>query len=318
MRVQPNIFWFLWVMMIPACRDRADPVASKFALKRGDIQKIELRSQLFGLQSFQYKEGRWYLHDSLLVRPDAIDNIFKVLTGVQIHYEPPRAAWSMISETIQREGLAIRVYDGQNHLLTSYALGGSTNDERGTYAQMAQVASPVVIRVPGFEGNLATRFLMDAAEWRDRMIIDLNQEDLYSIRITYPSEMFNSFELQKQGTGWIVRNAVGLQLPSYPAIINDYLNKLEKIGAESIENRFEQKEAVLASTPHAIMEIKMARSPHVTRTIKAYSNLLNGQLDTERLFIYDGKDFYLAQWRILFPIFRPLEYFSTREPEHKH
>lgn len=82
------------------------------------------------------------------------------------------------------------------------------------------------------------------------------------------------------------------------------------VGCEGIENDFKYKDLVINSGPHAILEIGIDGKP--MRKIVFYPNTLEGDADKERMFVYDGKDFFLAQIRILQKVFRPIDYFIAK------
>ncbi len=303
---------FLAVLLsFVSCKEDRERVESDFKIAdTGKIQSIEISSDYRAIQKLEKKNNTWWLNDSLRVRPDAIENILRILPNIKVMFYPPRLAWENMLHAIQHEGVHLIIRDAGNRVLKDMRLGGSTNDERGTYAIIEGAKKPFVVQVPGFEGNLATRFIMDNIDWRDRMIIDENPDDIQKIKMTYPAQMSAGFSIEKTDAGYTLEDEHGKKLNSLTPMINTYLTELSKIGCEAIVNEFKYKDTVFLDIPHAVLTLVINNQPE--RTLKFYSNNLEGEADPERMFVYDGKDFYLAQIRILRKLFRPLGYFQVK------
>ncbi|MEP7321001.1 MAG: DUF4340 domain-containing protein [Saprospiraceae bacterium] len=274
------------------------------------INKIEISGK-WGLQTIKIKNERWWLNDTIKVRPDAIENILKILPSIKVKVFPPKSSWEFMIKAIQEEGVKVRFYTAKNKLLKSLLIGGTTNDERGTYAMLEGSSQPYIIHVPGFEGSLASRFILREAEWRDRMIIEENADDIQSIQVDYSNNPELSFRIEQKSTFLFTVTDLKHQeiLGSMP-LIKTYLQGFNKVPCEGIENDFGNKNLVLNSAPFVWLQIKIKNKP--VRNIKFYTMEAVGEEDKERMFVYDERDFYLAQWRNLKKIFRSIDYFKVK------
>lgn len=296
--------------IIFSCKENSSHSEPEFACSDvNQISKIELHSSRFNTQTLTKNDVNWYLNDSILVRPDAIANILKVIPSIKIMYYPPKVAWENMIESIIREGGSVAFKDKNNKIVKSYHLGGTTNDERGTYAMLANDTKPFVVHVPGFEGNIATRFFMKNLDWRDRDIMIIDQKSLRYFKLTYIDDIHQSFEIINNKGSYKLKDHLGSEKMFSKELVLDYLGTLKSIGSESIENDFKYKDMVLASTPHAILEYTQGEK---SKRLIFYANRLEGLPDPERMFVFDGKDFYLAQIRILQKLFRGIDYFELK------
>ncbi|MEZ4906911.1 MAG: hypothetical protein R2771_04540 [Saprospiraceae bacterium] len=55
-------------------------------------------------------------------------------------------------------GIKAEIYNKDGEILKSYYVGGSPQNSIGTYFLMTGAASPLVMTMPGFTGNLKVRF----------------------------------------------------------------------------------------------------------------------------------------------------------------
>lgn len=285
-----------------------ETIETDFAISRPEqINSIEIFHRGVKDQILEKSDGSWILNQKYKIRSDAMDNILRILPDLKVLYYPPKTAWENMERAIREEGVKLVFKDGSGRLIKSFSLGGTTNDERGTYAILEGAAKPYVIHVPGFEGSLANRFNMTEAEWRDRMIFHEKKEELQKLIIRYPAQPSMGFELEKQGELWVLFNSSHIKVNTSPALIQSYLDDYDRVGAESIENEYRYIPQVLASAPHAVIEWH-SRDGSV-RTIKFYPVMNEGQTGVDRFYVYDGRDFFLAQMRILQKIFRSIDSF---------
>ena len=301
----------LLIIILFSCRQNTVTVEENFKIRNATaINKIEIESKRFGLQRLQVKNSGWYLNDSTKIRKDAIENILRIVPYVKVMNFPPKAAWDQMLIALRNEGGTIRFINRSGDEIKTWHIGGTTNDERGTYGMVAGSTKPYVIHVPGFEGSLGTRFFMENKEWRSRMILDEEKISITHLKLIYPETGEAGFEIIQGSGEYALFDAKRIKKIGSQELISSYLDQISVIGCESIENDFKHKEIIINSTPHAVMEIAVNDRP--IRRIAFFSNTLEGEADTERMFVYDGKDFYLAQIRILQKIFRPIEYFTVK------
>lgn len=299
------------ILNLFSCRQDPVKVEENFRIRNvSAINRIEIESKRYGLQKLQVKNSGWYLNDSIKIRKDAIENILRIVPYVKVMNFPPKAAWDQMSLAMRNEGGTIRFINRSGDEIRSWHIGGTTNDERGTYGMVAGSSKPYVIHVPGFDGSIATRFFMENKEWRSRMILDEVKNSISHLKLVYPETPDSGFEIIQGSGGYILFDRKHIKKVASQELIALYLDQISIIGCESIENDFKYKEIVINTTPHAVMEIAINDKPN--RKISFFTNTLEGDADKERMFVYDGKDFYLAQIRILQKIFRPIEFFVVK------
>ena len=303
------IFPFL---LLIHCRNNKVEQEIQFSIQNTEaIGRISLYSKVYGHQEIIRRNNRWWINDSTKARADAVENILKILPTIKVKYYPPKSAWEYMIHTVQQEGVKVSFMDVDHHQIKSMYIGGTTNDERGTYAMIDGSTQPYVIQSAGFDGNLGTRFKISNEEWRDRMIIDELYTDIEYVQLDYDQKPALGFRIEQSSeNNYKVYDESKHDIKSSLPLVKTYLQSLNKIGCEGIENDFVNKGLVLASTPYATLTLKIKNKS--SRTIKIYTMESVGEESLERMFVYDGHDFYLAQLRILQKLFRPIDYFKVK------
>ncbi|MDZ4709773.1 MAG: DUF4340 domain-containing protein [Saprospiraceae bacterium] len=305
-----NFYWYgILICLTWGCKPgQGDQMETDFKLSNPErIAAIEIYHQGILEQTLSKTKQGWIVNQKYAVRPDAIDNILRILPDLRVMYFPPSAAWENMVRAIKEQGVTLVFKGPSGQKIKSFSLGGTTNDERGTYAMMEGSTKPYVIHVPGFDGSLANRFIMEENDWRDRMIFKEIKEDLIKIKVNYPEQPGAGFELEKVEGKWRLFSLSRKPVTADESLIHTYLDGFSGIGAEGIENDFKSIPQVLEMTPHAVIEIQ--KPGRTARIIKFYPIRLDGQDRVERFYVYDGKDFFLAQMRILQKLFRSIDSF---------
>jgi len=304
-----KFYWFGFLICLTwACKPGPGEMETDFKITSPEqIASIEIYRQGNLEQTLSKTKQGWSINQKYSVRPDAMDNILRILPDLRVMYHPPAAAWENMVRAINDQGVTLVFNGTSGQKIKSFSLGGTTNDERGTYALMEGATKPYVIHVPGFDGSLASRFIMGENEWRDRMIFKETKEDLIRIKVRYPEQPGSGFELEKVEGKWRLFSLSRDPVYADESMIHTYLDAYSGIGAEGIENDFKSIPEVLQMIPHAVIEIQKPDS--AMRIIKFYPIRLEGQASVERFYVYDGKDFFLAQMRILQKLFRSIDSF---------
>ncbi|HNR08930.1 MAG TPA: DUF4340 domain-containing protein [Saprospiraceae bacterium] len=303
MRINARLVILLIWLVGYGCK--TDPARQETDFRISDtaaVHRIEIYAPDGEKQNLERRPDGWWINGKFPVRPDAIANIFRILPGVQVMFYPPDAAIAQMMQAIRGHGVRLVFLDRGGDPIKSYRIGGMTNDERGTYALMDGFERPYVVHVPGFEGSLANRFTMPVEDWRDRMLFRHRPESLTGLKLSYPDHPEEGFEIKRMEGRFELYDYGGRLMQTGESGIRAYLDVFSGIGVESIENDFEGIPEVLASRPHAVLDLNFL--PDSSRTLKFFPIYVEGQQEVERLFVYDGQDFFLAQTRILQKIFR--------------
>ncbi|TVQ80948.1 MAG: DUF4340 domain-containing protein [Flavobacteriales bacterium] len=94
-------------------------------------------------------------------------------------------------------GIEVQVFDRNDKVLRHFYVGTPTMDEMGSYMMNKGGDAPYAVFIPGFNGNLSTRFFADPILWRDRTIWGYDNLNIRTVRVRYANNPLNSFELNR-------------------------------------------------------------------------------------------------------------------------
>ncbi len=182
-------------------------------------------------------DDHWTYNGTHRAREDAMENLLNTIKRVELAYIPRPQALKNIIKGLSSEGVRVSIYGPRERLLKCYYVGGSTPDERGTYMIMEGSDQPAIVTMPNFEGSLRTRFVMSSLEWRDRIILRYEQEEIRGLTVEYPAQATESFALVKNENGWMVQplneNANSNRKPRAGSV-EAYVRAYKKVGAEAL------------------------------------------------------------------------------------
>lgn len=195
-------------------------------------------------------KGEWMYNGQFKARPNAMENLLDAISKIQIQYRPPHAAVPGILNSLKSEGLLVEIFDKNEKLLKAYTLGGSTQDERGTYASLKGSDELFVTELPGWSGNLRFRYNLIGDDWRDKNIFSSKPSEIKAISVKYPKQTDLSFTIQKKGNQYEL-----LELFSQKTRKADwqksmaYLRHFNDLTAEAFENSNPLKDSIIQKVP---------------------------------------------------------------------
>jgi len=145
-------------------------------------------------------DGTWLLNNKQLARPDAVQTLLKTMYDVEVRSPVGKAAYNNIIKNIAAKGIKVEVYNQQG-LFKTYYVGGPTQDQLGTYMYIENSAVPFIAHIPGFEGYLTPRFIVNEKDWVIKNIIMLNEGSLKSLMIADREKAGYAFRIEHEENG---------------------------------------------------------------------------------------------------------------------
>jgi len=289
----------------------------EFAVPEDRVQKIFLANRLDGTTTLLERKGeQWRYNGSYPARPNAVENLLRAITGIQMMYKPANAAVPNMLQDLATRGIKVEVYGAAASPLKVYYIGGSPADERGTYAILEGAEQPYVTHIPGWEGNLRFRYNLRGDDWRDRSLFPFAGKTIESLSVEYPRQREHSFRLERQGSNFRVQPFYALQEKIEGVAsrdrITDFLDSFQDLGAEAFRNDHPGQDSIRQLVPFCYIrwketgrEVQEVRlfpifPDNVVYDAKLNQYTVNAPTEVERYYVdRDGTDFMLAQHRLL-------------------
>lgn len=257
-------------------------------------------------------DGRWELDGQYNAYDNAMKNLIDALTRIEMQFIPANKAVPNIIKNLATEGIHVEVFDRGGDKMKGYYIGGSTQDERGTYAIMEEAEQPYVVHIPGWTGNIRFRYNLVDQEWRSRELFTTPIEEIQRVSVEYPTRRNRSFVLEREGDQYFVSPYFENQqarrvVPRGRA--EGYLVNFEKSYVSIWQNqKLEAKAEAIARLPYAIVRLQRTDGsekdlklfPLIPAGYEAYDPNTDAYLSAlgERgyeMLIDDNTDFAVAQ-----------------------
>ncbi|MFT6814128.1 MAG: hypothetical protein ACJAZ3_000013 [Sphingobacteriales bacterium] len=180
-----------------------------FAFKdTASITKMFIAEKTGKQITLELKDGIWYANN-IKAKPALVKLVKTTLYNIQITAPVADAALENVMKQFAIGSKKVELYSGKNKVRTYY-IGGTTQDELGTYIMRADNNEPYVTHIPGFVGYYSVRFFTNIEDWRDLVIFQSAPENIASIEVKYPKNNQESFKLEVIDDNYITLfNAAG-------------------------------------------------------------------------------------------------------------
>jgi hypothetical protein len=233
----------------------------KFKVENTDeIYKIFIAKRTGETVDLTKKGNTWMYNNQYEALPNAMENLMRAFREMEIKYKPADAAVPTMISDLAAQGIKVELYDKKNKRLKAFYVGGAPPDERGTYMIMEDSNQPYVVHLPTWEGNLRFRFNLTGDQWRDKTVFRETVEDIKTLTVEYPKQQNESFKLTRLGNKFEVAPFYDftpkITASAAQGLIEAYLVKFKKVGAEAFENDNPRRDSILQTLPFCIISME--------------------------------------------------------------
>lgn len=141
------------------------------------------------------EKGIWMVDNTYEADVTKVNLILATMHEVTVRNPIPESAFNTVVANMATDGVKAEFYVGDDCVKTIY-VGSSTPDQLGTFMMIEGSSTPFVTHIQGFVGYLSPRFFPFAMKWKGRKLFNTPLEEVASVKVTYPAQPGNSFELK--------------------------------------------------------------------------------------------------------------------------
>lgn len=220
-------------------------------------------------------DGTWLLDDQYEAYDNAMKNLLDAIENIEMQFIPANKSVPAIVSNLASEGIHVELFDRSGDKIKGYYIGGSTQDERGTYAIMEGAERPYVIHIPNWTGNVRFRYSLIDQEWRTKKLFATPMEEIQLVSVEYPTRRNRSFVLQRQGERWMIGPFYETDQPAKEVPrgrAEQYLVNFEEAYLSAHLNRNTEAQAdALRKLPYAVL--RMVRTDGSEKDVKFFPRL---------------------------------------------
>jgi len=204
-------------------------------------------------------KNKWYVNRKYIVRPSSIKILLETIKNLKVQYPVSRSAHNNVVRNLSAKGKKIEIYlNGDEQPTKVYYLGTTPIDNIGNYALVEGAKKPFVVNVPGFNGYISNRYILDIEQWRTRMVFNYSLDEIQQVNIFYPHFPEKSFLLTRDANNQFAILSDEDKTPRKvnPAVAVNYLQAFRVVGLETFANDFTRKDSLLNAKPFAIVSVR--------------------------------------------------------------
>ncbi|MCX6243668.1 MAG: hypothetical protein NTU98_03090 [Bacteroidetes bacterium] len=282
--------------------------------------------------------GKWLVNNKYPGSKANISLLMETMLRLQVKATVPKAATENVIRDLATISVKVEIYQWKYridifdwiHLFPHEALskvyfvGGPIQSNMGSYMIMEHSSEPYVVFLPGLRGFVTPIYSPIEKYWRDYSIFRKALPQIASVRLEFPADPGNSFEVRNNQNRDVSLISLqdNQQVPVFDTLkVMNFLTSFRNINFEALLNDMDphRKDSILATAPYCI--ISLTDTAHVTQSIKAFrKGAAPGEVDDfgkpapydlDRLYtlVNNGQDFTLAQYFAFDKILRPKMFF---------
>lgn len=205
------------------------------------------------------KNNTWYLNDSILVSEQKLNMLlFETAPKLAVKGPVPKTARNNVIKRMAALGTKVEFWE-QNKILKTYYVGGTTPDQLGTYMWIEGAQDPYIVHIPGFNGYLNSRYILDPNEWLSKELFKWSASEINSVALDYPANPEKSFMFtRKKGSIDVTVDAIHHNKPVNTAAVMAYFSQFNGVFCEGFPTGLSEKfiDSLRSSQPFAILTLK--------------------------------------------------------------
>jgi len=236
-----------------------DKPLSDFAIKdTSTVDQIVIKDNFGNEISVKRDESNiWWLNNGYKARKDAVDIILKTANRIRVQRPVAKSALENTLKKIAVKNKRVDFYQ-KGVLSKTYFVGNPTMDHYGTYMLLeiprkGRSNEPFIMEIPGFNGNLESRFFTDAIEWRHTGLFNFDPANIRNVQFEDFESTDKSFQIDAPYKNTFeLSDLKGNKAALFDTVkVQKYLINYKKIHFESFTRELskEQKDSVMASKP---------------------------------------------------------------------
>lgn len=292
------------------------------------------------------KDGKWLVSNKYPGSKANIALLLGTMRNVQMKETVPKGAIENVIKDMASFSVKVEIYQWKYRIdlfnsirlfpheaLTKvYYVGGPIQSNQGSYMIMEHSSVPFVVYLPGLRGFVTPIYSPIEKYWRDYTIFKKTIQQIESVKMEFPSDPENSFEIKnRQNMNLQFISLAGNQVvPIFDTLkVMNFLSAFRNINFEALMNDMDthRKDSILKLTPYCI--ISLTDTSHFTNTIRTFRKGVTtaevdamgnpAPYDLDRLYalVNDGKDFTLIQYFVFDKILRPKSFFIRKQEPKK-
>jgi|WetSurMetagenome_2_1015567.scaffolds.fasta_scaffold34538_3 hypothetical protein len=277
------------------------------------ITRIEL-SQSGNKLALIKKGQEWTVNNDREARKSAVMYIIRILTEMKI--KSPVSGELFNNEITHKDivPVKVKVYEGRK-LLKSFLVFKTGSNIYGNIMKLSESASPFIVNLPGYEGEIGSAFTLNELYWQPFMVFNLLPSEIASIDLQCFADTSSSFTILHKGDHYLLSGS-GKMLSGWDTSrVKRYISYFARIPFEkwAFEVTDSSYKRVEMNNPVYILKVRSSDSKEVVLSIWDMYQGESGMKDYDRVYgkTENRRDLFIMRYFDIDPVLKKRSYFFT-------
>lgn len=206
--------------------------------------------------------GKWTVNNKFDARPEMVQLLLTKMSRLEARSPVSNAQRAHVIGRLVTDGIKVEVY-AKGEKIKEYYVGDNTLTEDATYMFIKGDGSePFEVHEPGFNGYLNIIYNINEHDWKTRILMEYEPEDIKSVVVEYfePELRMESFKLERTPAGLQLTNLMNPNIQatnSNANAVNTYFNVFKTIYHAGYPPAMTQEKAdsIFETTPWAVLKL---------------------------------------------------------------
>ncbi len=245
--------------------------------------------------------GTWMVNKTYEAYSAYLDQMFETLQKLQVKTPIAESEMEGVVKLIAASHTKVEVYKN-NQIFKTYYISQGNSQHNGSYMLLEGSSEPFICEVPGFDGMPNMHFPTDIKKWRNKVVFRIKPENIQSIKLEFPDNMSESYQVNYQNTTYTISPAVTKIDTGFIYYIKGFFygKKGQGVSAEAFgaETNLENVDSIYHSKPMVVLTVTQAgnktdilkiHAKNVSERTKAQfdpTNMQAAKFDTDRYYAF--------------------------------
>ncbi len=295
-----------------------------------NISKIFMADLSGASVTIERNGNGWSLNGQGPARQDLVTTILLTLQQMEINVPVAKSMYEKVVRDIAGSHTKVEVYDARKKKIRSFFIGPVSTAYKGNFMITEGSKTPFIVHIPGFDGFISGRFVIDENQWKDRTVFNIKGGNIRELSVSYPKVPDSSFVITADGNKqYTLANQHTTGKTVNPEIVQYYFNQFKRINCEVFVPDTYKRDSLLSEQAVCVLQItdkdgnQQAASvyyrPTTYRTKMQFDyqdNQIQFDLDKYYCLMNDRQDLAIIQNFVFGKLFVGPEFFYKQKPSN--
>lgn len=164
-------------------------VSDPTAIGRIELEKVVKSASFQTLTLTRAADNTWKVNDKYTAIQGKVENFLQNLGALRVYQPIPDKGQANSLALLKRNHTSVRILDREGNELIHYLVGPPDSKQASNIMMRQGASRAYFVNRPGHEGYVSVLYSVVESEWRERLLWNLESDQIAEIRIDYPDSL---------------------------------------------------------------------------------------------------------------------------------